>query len=79
VFLRYEGIAIAAVLAFATEEKPFVTTRKITQDARGFEKDPKLARLPIMMKKALITLIDHNVRGKERCLCTHSAWESLCT
>jgi hypothetical protein len=38
VFTRYEGIAIAAVLAFATEENPFVAMRKITQYTRDFEK-----------------------------------------
>jgi hypothetical protein len=54
---RYEGIAIAALLAFATEEKPVLAMRKITQYARDFEGDPKLARLPNMMKKALKSLL----------------------
>jgi hypothetical protein len=60
-FTRYEGISIAAVLAFVTEEKSFVAMRKITQYARDFEKDPKLTRLSTMMKKALKTLVDQKM------------------
>jgi hypothetical protein len=55
---RYEAIAFAAVLVFATENKSFVVMRKITRYARDFENDPKLARLPNMMKKALKTFVD---------------------
>jgi hypothetical protein len=61
VFTQYEGIAIAAVLASATEAKPSVAMRKITQYVRDFGKDPKLVRLPTMMKKALKTLVDQNI------------------
>jgi hypothetical protein len=61
VFTRYEGVAIAAVLAFATEEKSFVAMRNITQYLRDLEKDPKLARLPTMIKKALKMLIDQKM------------------
>jgi hypothetical protein len=77
---RYEWITTAAVLTFATEEKPFAVMRKITQFPGDFEKNPKLARLPNMMKKAMKTLVDQkNVQDKEKFLCTHSAPESSCT
>jgi hypothetical protein len=39
-FTRYEGIAIAAVLAFATEEKSFVTMRKIIRMPTTLRKIP---------------------------------------
>jgi hypothetical protein len=66
VFTGYERIAIAAVLAFATEEKPFVAIREITPYARNFEKNPKLTRFPTMMKKALKKLVDQTMfKGKK--------------
>jgi hypothetical protein len=40
--------------------------RKISQYARDFEKDPKFAQLPSMMKKVLKTLIDRKMlKGKK--------------
>jgi hypothetical protein len=72
VLTRYKGIAITAVLTFATEERPFVGMRKITQYARDLERDPKLARLPIMMEKALKTLVDQKMfkAKKDSCALT---------
>jgi hypothetical protein len=45
-----------AVLAFATEERPFGAMKKITHCTRDFKKDTNVARLLNMMKKALKTL-----------------------
>jgi hypothetical protein len=58
VFTRYEGIAIAAVMGLATQEKPFVSMKRIVQHARDYEKDPTCARLRPMMKKAIKTPVD---------------------
>jgi hypothetical protein len=60
-FTRYEGIAIAAVRALATKEKPFVGMKRIVQHARDSEKDPRCARLRSMKKKAIKTLVDQRI------------------
>jgi hypothetical protein len=50
VFTRYEGIAIAAVIGLATQEKPFIGAKRIVRHARDYEKDPRCARLLSCMK-----------------------------
>jgi hypothetical protein len=58
---RHEGIAIAAVMKFAPEEKPFVAMRKIVQYSHDVEKDPNLARLHSTMKNQLKIPVDEKM------------------
>jgi hypothetical protein len=61
VFARYEGIAIAAVMGLATQEKPFVGMKRFVQHASDYEKDPGCDRVRPMMMKAIKTPVDQRI------------------
>jgi hypothetical protein len=61
VFSRYEGAVIAALLALATEEKPFVAMRRIVAFAHDVEKEPNLVGIRRTMKNILRMLTDQKV------------------
>jgi hypothetical protein len=43
------------------KEKSFVGMKRIVQHARDYEKDPKCARLRLMIKKAFMTRVDQHI------------------
>jgi hypothetical protein len=52
---------VAAVRGRATQEKPFVGTKRIVRHARDYEKDPKCARLRPVKKKSIKTRVDQRI------------------